>query len=594
MPGWWDSSSTRTLVPSSMDQERVESWVRALRFQQMALESQKVERAADSENSNRSRDVTLSSPVSQHSGRDTQVEVTHVTPFRSQDGTHTRYALTCCRGDTHWRIVERYSSIRRVYDIAKVSYPFVAGTEGGSGHSPCFPSKMLVKHSIGALERAEGLLLWLSTFSHVPIVSDFLMGDPSMSHGAVDVRIDAAMQSGSAQSHSEASTARNQNKENAAKGEAHGFTGEQAETSSRPLSSVLRGHASRDTSSSSGDSSRRMSQDGGSSRSVSFAGGNSGVSSHSGRCTSLHRDVRPTRFLPVSSPLMERSSYSASPASAKDSIANARFRDITSENVSSICSPTGSTESAAHVRSNSEPATPSSPANSPEKMRRTPSQPTIHTSSGESKQPMQLFDRTPSQTQNISSELHRLLNSGSIWHAGRLTPSLPPSTPCPTATGRDDGCSEDSDDKTRPSSATGAQRKQQSMCDAAESAHRDFKTVSLRAKAEQWLLRPEEVTVGKRMGQGAGGVIYHAKWRGLDAVAKMLRPEGERDGNINREVARNDLINEICLLSHLRHPCLVMFLGAVLSPDANGEKLLILNEYMLGGNLEDYFTRYTA
>jgi predicted Ser/Thr protein kinase len=61
--------------------------------------------------------------------------------------------------------------------------------------------------------------------------------------------------------------------------------------------------------------------------------------------------------------------------------------------------------------------------------------------------------------------------------------------------------------------------------------------VSLRAKAEQWLLRPEEVSVGKRMGQGAGGVIYHAKWRGLDAVAKMLRPEGERDGNIARQVA---------------------------------------------------------
>ena len=47
----------------------------------------------------------------------------------------------------------------------------------------------------------------------------------------------------------------------------------------------------------------------------------------------------------------------------------------------------------------------------------------------------------------------------------------------------------------------------------------------------------------------------------------MLRPEGERDSTISRQVARNDLINEICLLSHLRHPCLVMFLGAVLSPN---------------------------
>ncbi|EKX44294.1 hypothetical protein GUITHDRAFT_72411, partial [Guillardia theta CCMP2712] len=87
------------------------------------------------------------------------------------------------------------------------------------------------------------------------------------------------------------------------------------------------------------------------------------------------------------------------------------------------------------------------------------------------------------------------------------------------------------------------------------------------------------------MGQGDGGVIYMAKWRGLDVVAKMLRSEEEADGNISREVARNDLLNEICVLSHLRHPCLVMFLGAVLS----GDSILILNEYMPGGNLEEFF-----
>jgi hypothetical protein len=204
---------------------------------------------------------------------------------------------------------------------------------------------------------------------------------------------------------------------------------------------------------------------------------------------------------------------------------------------------------------------------------------------------LELFDRTPSQTHSISTELHRMLNLGTFWHAARQ------SKPIPSAE-RNKGAL-----KIR-GQAGGEQAKmaqgrngngQQEL--GAEPAHpgvsdrqRDLKTVSLRAKAEQWLLKPEEVSVGKRMGQGAGGVIYHAKWRGLDVVAKMLRPEGERDGNINREVARNDLINEICLLSHLRHPCLVMFLGAVLSPDANGETLLILNEYMSGGNLEDFFT----
>ena len=630
---------------SPMDRERVESWIRA----QMALESRKVDEKAEQD----SRQGSLGH-MSQH-GPELDVEVTNVTPFRSECGTHTLYALTCRKGDKQWRVFERYSIIRRIYDIARVSYPFVDGRRRGDTPGVCFPDKMLLKSSQGALQRAEGLLLWLSTYSHVPIVADFLMGDRSISGGLVQSQR-------SPQSRSEASTVGHQNMsvhpslngqdDSAPKGDVRVSGGEDAEAGSTVSRSTLtlsalRGgsdtaHFSRDDGSS-GGTSRQPSQDGNaSSRSIATSG-TSGISSL-GVATGTKRWR--VAFLPASSPVKEMSPYSASPASARMSAAPHHVSDSIINEALSPLSLNDSMQASAEMQrrfnmsaDSSVPAKGLSPHGTEisrqvgersrqvgERSRQIASSaigaaaqavgesaaglsvPDCTAKSSDSgnhgndtpdgnKDPeldhatLELFDRTPSQTHSISTELHRMLNLGTFWHAARQ------SKPIPSAE-RNKGAL-----KIR-GQAGGEQAKmaqgrngngQQEL--GAEPAHpgvsdrqRDLKTVSLRAKAEQWLLKPEEVSVGKRMGQGAGGVIYHAKWRGLDVVAKMLRPEGERDGNINREVARNDLINEICLLSHLRHPCLVMFLGAVLSPDANGETLLILNEYMSGGNLEDFFT----
>ena len=51
---------------------------------------------------------------------------------------------------------------------------------------------------------------------------------------------------------------------------------------------------------------------------------------------------------------------------------------------------------------------------------------------------------------------------------------------------------------------------------------------------------------------GDGGVIYHAHWRGLDVVAKMLKTESDQPSAINAAVAKADLINEISVLSLAR------------------------------------------
>jgi len=107
----------------------------------------------------------------------------------------------------------------------------------------------------------------------------------------------------------------------------------------------------------------------------------------------------------------------------------------------------------------------------------------------------------------------------------------------------------------------------------------------VRSRAEQWELLRSEIKLAGKLGEGDGGVIYHAHWRGLDVVAKMLKTEADEPRTaITSEIARADLINEISVLSRLRHPNLVMFLGAC----TIGEPLVILNEFMSGGNLEDF------
>ena len=43
------------------------------------------------------------------------------------------------------------------------------------------------------------------------------------------------------------------------------------------------------------------------------------------------------------------------------------------------------------------------------------------------------------------------------------------------------------------------------------------------AVQEHWVLDPEEITMdGTEAGRGEQGIVYHAKWRGLKSVAKIL------------------------------------------------------------------------
>mmetsp|Transcript_45644 Transcript_45644/g.93373 ORF Transcript_45644/g.93373 Transcript_45644/m.93373 type:complete len:420 (-) Transcript_45644:128-1387(-) len=102
----------------------------------------------------------------------------------------------------------------------------------------------------------------------------------------------------------------------------------------------------------------------------------------------------------------------------------------------------------------------------------------------------------------------------------------------------------------------------------------------VRGRAEAWEVARNQIVFMRKIGEGMGGVVFLCRWRGLDCAAKLLT-------NLNKgSVEYHDMVNEISTISHLRHPNLVLFLGAITVE----QPLLILSEYMAGGSLEDRFS----
>mmetsp|Transcript_14681 Transcript_14681/g.29445 ORF Transcript_14681/g.29445 Transcript_14681/m.29445 type:complete len:640 (+) Transcript_14681:259-2178(+) len=129
----------------------------------------------------------------------------------------------------------------------------------------------------------------------------------------------------------------------------------------------------------------------------------------------------------------------------------------------------------------------------------------------------------------------------------------------------------------------GTAGKMEAMATQLEVESYTSKPLHLRAKTEQWSVERAEVKMGKLLGEGQQGYVLRADWRGMPVVCKVLK---------NRDSHTDDLDfqNEISVLSHLRHPNLVLFLGACL----DGEPKIIVSEFLDGGSLEDMYDKRKA
>ncbi|KAH7682109.1 Non-specific serine/threonine protein kinase protein [Dioscorea alata] len=92
---------------------------------------------------------------------------------------------------------------------------------------------------------------------------------------------------------------------------------------------------------------------------------------------------------------------------------------------------------------------------------------------------------------------------------------------------------------------------------------------------QEWNIDFSELTVGTRVGIGFFGEVFRGIWNGTDVAIKVFLEQDLTTENME------DFCNEIYILSRLRHPNVILFLGACMKPP----HLSMVTEYMEMGSL---------
>ncbi|XP_012072715.1 serine/threonine-protein kinase EDR1 isoform X2 [Jatropha curcas] len=92
---------------------------------------------------------------------------------------------------------------------------------------------------------------------------------------------------------------------------------------------------------------------------------------------------------------------------------------------------------------------------------------------------------------------------------------------------------------------------------------------------QEWNIDFSELTVGTRVGIGFFGEVFRGVWNGTDVAIKVFLEQDLTAENME------DFCNEISILSRLRHPNVILFLGACMKPP----HLSMVTEYMEMGSL---------
>ncbi|CAM0876337.1 unnamed protein product [Alopecurus aequalis] len=98
----------------------------------------------------------------------------------------------------------------------------------------------------------------------------------------------------------------------------------------------------------------------------------------------------------------------------------------------------------------------------------------------------------------------------------------------------------------------------------------DYETVCLNYEI-LW----EDLVIGEQVGQGICGTVYRSLWHGSDVAVKVFSKQEYSEEMINT------FRQEVSLMKKLRHPNIVLFMGAV----ASQQRLCIVTEFLPRGSL---------
>ncbi|EPS62432.1 serine/threonine protein kinase, partial [Genlisea aurea] len=84
-----------------------------------------------------------------------------------------------------------------------------------------------------------------------------------------------------------------------------------------------------------------------------------------------------------------------------------------------------------------------------------------------------------------------------------------------------------------------------------------------------------DLDLKERIGSGSFGTVHRAEWNGCDVAVKILM---EQDFHAERV---KEFLQEVAIMKRLRHPNIVLFMGAVTEPP----NLSIVTEYLSRGSL---------
>ena len=88
----------------------------------------------------------------------------------------------------------------------------------------------------------------------------------------------------------------------------------------------------------------------------------------------------------------------------------------------------------------------------------------------------------------------------------------------------------------------------------------------------EWVINSSDIDIDKhgKLGEGAWGIVYSGKFLGCDVAVKQIHEAIDIDIE-----SRRLFLREIKMASKCRHPCLLLFIGAIM-----GERTLLVTELM--------------